>query len=238
MPKKAENELAPVDDVQVVGRYFRYAIELREPVSCFQGDGAVNFLARTVSFDPTSRHLELEIPESVFGRLSKWDFAHLDRPLGKIRLSYSVNEVTFFVHAVLQGRTERRLSLHVDLPVFKLQRREALRIKVLESHKASVKLTDNLDLPIHDISAGGLGLVVTEMQKDQIQAEGGFPKAVLSFAGKDYTVSLELKTLGPTGRGDLMWKVGLNFHNLPATVEQTIAREAYLHTHKIWSRWL
>jgi hypothetical protein len=33
-------------------------------------------------------------------------------------------------------------------------------------------------------------------------------------------------------------KVGLRFKGLPASTEQMIAREAYLHTHKIWSRWL
>jgi hypothetical protein len=61
---------------------------------------------------------------------------------------------------------------------------------------------------------------------------------MMTFLGKEIKVDLEVKNVLPADKSGVKWKVGFRFKGLPGAIEQMIAREAYLHTHKIWSRFL
>jgi c-di-GMP-binding flagellar brake protein YcgR len=233
MPSK-EKDLDPVTDLKMVQRYLQYGVEFRELVSCRLEDTDATFDAYVVSVDVKSLSIDMEITEESFAKLTP---AALDQGQTHIRLSYSVNEATFFVHGKIQRRMTRRLVVQADMPMYKLQRREALRIKVTDSHGATVRLGRD-SFPVFDISAGGLSIVIPLSGEKNFKKGLTFPKSTLNFLGKTFQVDLETKNLLTHGKDGLKVKVGFHFVGLPAAVEQIIAREAYLHTHKIWSRWL
>jgi hypothetical protein len=147
-----------------------------------------------------------------------------------------VSEVLIFVHARALARSGRRLSAALDLPMFKLQRREALRMRVQAEHEASALIGGHALLP-HDISATGLSVLIP------LDLENDFPRhrlikgCEIRFAGRTLHVNLEVTSMIRAREGG-KWKVGFRFRGLPANEEQAIAKIAYLHGHKVWSRWV
>ena len=127
-------------------------------------------------------------------------------------------------------------SSDLDMPMFKLQRREALRIRLTDP-KCTIQLGQQSH-PLYDISAGGLSILVSLQEEKNYPKGQRFPKSTLQFLGKELKVDLEVKNLITHGKDGAKVKVGFHFVALPAAIEQMIAREAYLYTHKIWSRWL
>jgi c-di-GMP-binding flagellar brake protein YcgR len=233
----AKDDLEPVNDLKMAQRYLQYGVEFREPISCYVEDAGLRFDAYLQSVDTEKLLLELETTEESFQKLDSNHLAAVDRPQGDLRLSYSVNEATFFVHGQVQGRSQRRIVVKASMPMYKLQRREALRIKVLDSHKATVQLGGVVH-SLFDISAGGLSIVVKLLDEKDFRKQQAFPNSLLRFLGKEIRVDLEVKNVLTHSKDGQKVKVGFRFKNLAPSVEQVIAREAYLHTHKIWSRWL
>jgi c-di-GMP-binding flagellar brake protein YcgR len=232
MPAK-DKDLEPVTDLKMAQRYLKYGVEFREPVSCFVEDFDLKFESFIVSVDTTRLTIDMEITEESFAKI---DARKLDGSQPKIRLSYSVNEATFFVHAHVSTRTTRRLIVKADMPMFKLQRREALRIKISDP-KVTIKLGREV-LPLFDISAGGLSVIIGLNEEKNFKKGTTLSGCTLTYLGKELKVDLQVMNVLSASKDGLKVKVGFHFVNLPPSIEQMIAREAYLYTHKIWSRWL
>jgi hypothetical protein len=233
-----EKELEPVKDRKVVERYLRYASEFRELASCLADKESFRFEGQIRSFKPGALSVDLEISMESFQSLTREELARLDTPPSEVRFSFSVNDVLFFAHARVLERKTRSLSLGVDLPVFKLQRRDAMRIKVLEEHNASITIEGKSYIP-HDLSATGLSFVVMLDEEALFPLRRIIQSCRLHFAGLDVPVNLEVMSVSRLRKEDgHLLKVGFRFLGLSPATEQKLAREAYLHTHKIWSRWL
>ncbi len=237
MPDKSK-DLEPVSDLKMIQRYLKYGVEFRELATCLVEDIGFQFDAYLKIADEKNLHIELEITDENFRSVTPEKLASLDRPQGDIRFSYSVNEATFFVHGRIQGRRNNRLRIAASMPMYKLQRREALRIKVMDSHNASIQLGPDLKHSLFDISAGGISVIVSLEKQADYKKDMNFPNSTLHFLGKEIKVNLMVQNILQHGKDGLKWKIGFKFVGLPASVEQMIAKEAYLHTHKIWSRWL
>jgi|GEM_PF-5005442 len=236
MPKEKDH-LEPVTDLKMVQRYLKYGLEFHEIVSCFIEDSGLRFDTSMKTVDPDKFFIEMDVTEDSWAKLTPEMLAAIDQPRSGIRLSYSVNEATFFMQTKFQFRQANRIVVKAEMPMYKLQRREALRIKLTDP-KATIKLGNQPIMPLFDISAGGLSLVVSlEEQKGYTKGQL-FPGSTLTFLGKEIKVNLEVKNILGHSKDGMKWKIGLSFKALPASVEQMIAREAYLHTAKIWSRWL
>lgn len=236
MPTK-HTDLEPVKDLKMVQRYLKYGIEFHEIVACFIEDANLHFNASIRSIDAESLDISMEIEEESFTKLDSNTLAAIDRSQHPVRLSYSVNEATLFVHGKFQRRSTRQIVVRAELPMFKLQRREALRMKVLAASNTTIKLGTNV-YPLFDISAGGIGIVVGLDEEYLYKTQQIFPACTLNFLGKEIKVNLEVKNILSASKDGLKWKVGFQFKALPAAIENMIAREAYLQTSKIWSRWL
>ena len=237
MPKDIDH-LEPVADLSMVQRYLKYGLEFHEIISCYIEDANLRFDTTMKSVDPDKLFIEMDVTDESFAKLNKAGLEAIDSAQGGIRLSYSVNEATFFIQAKFQFRQANRIVVKAEMPMYKLQRREALRIKVLLEHKATLKLEGKPLMQVYDISAGGLSVVVTLEEQQEYKKGQLYPAATLAFQGKDIKVNLEVKNILGHSKDGLKWKLGLSFKGLPASVEQMIAREAYLQTAKIWSRWL
>jgi hypothetical protein len=237
----SDKDLEPLSDRKVVDRYLRYALDFKEIATCTAGDGApppVHFTASILDFSAAAFSLRLEINEDNFADLNYEQRASLDQAARPLRLSFSVNDVLFFAHARIFARQEREISVTLDLPVFKLQRREAVRIKIMKEHAASLELNGKKFIP-HDLSAGGVSVVMDKEEKDRYAKGWVFEPVVLRFAGREFRAKLEVAGSHPLRKdSDRLWKVGFRFRDLPPAAEDSITREAILYTQKIWARWL
>jgi len=236
MPKEVDH-LEPVTDLKMVQRYLKYGLEFHEIVSCYIEDAELRFETSLKSVDQEKFFIEMDVTDESFARLTADGLAAIDRQFSGIRLSYSVNEATFFMQTKFQFRQAKRIVVKAEMPMYKLQRREALRIKLTDP-KATIKLANVPLMPLFDISAGGISVVVSLEEQREYKKGQLFPNSIMSFLGKEIKVNLEVKNILGHSKDGMKWKIGLSFKSLPASIEQMIAREAYLYTHKIWSRWL
>jgi hypothetical protein len=234
-------DLEPLSDRKLVDRYLRYALDFKEIATCTAGDGSpppVHFFAAILGFNPDLFTLELDISEDSFADLNYEQRASLDLTERPLRLSFSVNDVLFSAHARITTRADRKVSVSLDLPVFKLQRREAVRIKIMKEHAACVEMSGKKFIP-HDLSAGGLSIVMDKVERDRYAKGWVFDAVVLRFAGREFRSKLEVAGAHPLRKdSDRLWKVGFRFRDLPIAAEDAIAKEAMLYTQKIWARWL
>jgi c-di-GMP-binding flagellar brake protein YcgR len=221
-----------------VERYLRYAVDFREKFSCLLDPAPPRFDAFAKAMDSENLSLTLEITETSYASLLKGEVNRLENLPKDLRLSFAVNEALYFIHTRLVEKKSRQLTVAVDVPIFKLQRRNAVRIKVSESHQASIEVGEKTYIP-HDLSASGLSFVVMPDQESDFIPKQIFRSCRLRFSSLDVPVDLEVIGVNSfKGENDRLLKVGFRFLGLTAAVEQHIAREAYLYTHKIWSRWI
>jgi hypothetical protein len=237
MPASHPKDVEPIHDTKVSERYLRYALELNELIACVLEGSDFRFDAVPLSLDLEKTQIEVEIEESFFNSLPAEAIEALDGSDARLRLSYSVHEVLLFAHAKVLNRNARKLLLQMEQPLFKLQRRDALRIKTLLAHEAKVRI-DKLQYSVHDISAGGLSIVIGPAELPAFM-KGKIRKGCqLRFAKTDAPVTLEITSHHRSRKDGNRFKVGFRFVDLPPAMEQKIAQEAYLQTHQIWSRWL
>ncbi len=231
-----EKDLEPVKDKKVIERYLRYTVDFRERMLCFFEPEELHFEAAIQSFDPGNFTATLEITAETFSGLSSESLKKLEK--GQVRLSFTVNEVLFFAHAAVTGRKTRQLEVRVDTPIFKMQRRGAVRIKIADSHKASVNV-DGKEYLLHDLSASGLSFVVMGGDEALFPEKRLCKGCALQFLSLKAVVDMEaIGAKQLSKNNDQLFRVGFKFLRLPAAAEQFIAKEAYLYTHKIWARWI
>lgn len=233
-----ELDLEPIKDKKVVERYLRYALDFREKVSCLLDPAPPRFDGMLKSVDLEQLVVKMDITEASFGSLSASELKRLDSVPKDLRLSFAVNDVLYFLHTRLVQRKTRELELAVDLPMFKLQRRDAVRIRPLESHQASVEVQGKV-YQLNDLSASGLSFHIMPAQEEEFIPKQIFRSCRLKFTSLDVPVDMEVIGLTRVREENgQIFKVGFRFLGLTAAIEQHLAREAYLYTHKIWSRWL
>jgi len=230
-------DLEPVTDLKVAERYLRYGLEFRQIVTCYIEDVGLRFEATLENVDPKTLVLHLDLSKEWYAKLLRGGITSVDRPNGEIRLSYSVNEATLFAHTKFQGRTQKRLIVKAEMPMYKLQRRDALRFKVTKAHNGSLVIGEN-EFLLNDISATGLSILAEVEHEEAFKNQPLYPKVKMKFLGSTHEVNLELRSVLPFGKDGKKVKVGFRFRGLTTQIEQMIAREAYLVSSKIWSRWL
>lgn len=237
MPAGKRNDLEPVKDEKIIHRYFRYASEFSETISCFVEHLNLRFDAQAQSFKEDTNQFSIEITPESYQQMSNHELIVVGREYSMIRLSFSVGDVLYFAGSKTVKRFNRSLVVEVEHPIFKLQRRNALRIKPVDSHGAKVDIEGAL-FDVYDISATGMSVIIPK-DLEVIFPKGKILKSMLTFTNSECKVGLEVTSMSRLRKDDdKSWKIGFKFKSLPTNTEQMIAREAYLHTHKIWGRWL
>jgi hypothetical protein len=229
-------ELEPITELETITRYLRYAHEFRETFSLLVEPEQLRLETLVASFVDDGLRLGLEIPPESFQHLTDEEKALLDAPAQKFRLSFAVNDILFFARSELVKRNVRVLDLKVKPPIYKLQRRDAVRIKLLDSQDGSITIAGKTYF-LHDLSASGLSFETTSGHENDFPPRTMIQSCVLRFSGLEAKVNLEVMGVSKMKKDNLL-KVGFRFMGLSPAIEQKIAREAYLHTHKIWNRWI
>lgn len=237
MPAGKRTDLEPVKDEQIISRYFRYAAEFSETVSCFVEDLNLRFDTIAREFHKDKNEFQLDITDNSFKAMSNYELVAVGKEATLIRLSFSVGDVLYFAGSRTVKRFNRSLYVEIEHPIYKLQRRNAMRIKPMVSHGAKVNI-EALHFDVFDISASGLSVIIPK-ELEVIFPKGRILRSMLSFSNSECKVGLEVTSMTRLKKDDEKnWKIGFKFKNIPSQTEQMIAREAYLHTHKIWGKWI
>ena len=176
--------------MKVAERYLRYGLEFRQIVTCYIEDAGLRFEATLENVDPKTLVLHLDLSKEWYAKLLRSGISSIDRPNGEIRLSYSVNEATLFAHTKMQGRTQKRMIVKAEMPMYKLQRREALRFKATKVHNGTLDLLEH-EFPIFDISATGISVIAEIEHEEAFKNQALWPKVKMKFLGSTNIVNLE-----------------------------------------------
>ena len=234
-PTEAQPGLEPIESSATAARYLQYSVEFNLPLTLHLGESETSFEAKAASFDPGTFTLVVEIIDEEFHALVK---TNSDQKFSeqKIRISFSLDEIVFFAKSFLTGHKLSHYALGISPPIYKLQRRETLRIRITDEFKASVTILGK-KWPLADLSVGGLGFFVPVFEQDQFPVGFDFPKSSLEFLGKSFPVVIRVMSAVLVRQNKLVRiKVGMQFLNLPPSVEQVIAKEAYVYSQKLWSK--
>lgn len=239
MPKARpkDEELEPISEERVIERYIRYTMDLHEPVSCFLEEAELRFSGWTESVGRDNGKirftLEVDTKSLSPADLKRKVLLAIDRI---IRLSFYTQDVLFFADSRLVSAGGTTVTLEIRGPLYKLQRRAALRLKLDDPKLCRLEIDGKAYVP-YDISAVGISVMFSLDDEDRFSRRQVVPAAILTF-GK-YSAVLDLtvssKSRVKQHRTEVV-KVGFRFEKLPTGIEQEIAKEAYLYTHKVWSR--
>jgi hypothetical protein len=233
-PQKPDFE--PLTDTSVIARYLQYSSDSLETISFYSPEENLRFagLAKKINSADLSMNIEIDSPS-----LRDYDMfksaAELKR-VQSVRLQFSINETYFFATAEIIDVKYTVLTVRVQPPIFKLQRRDAVRVKVGPSFHCTLQMGSQIYTP-YDLSASGLCLIVPPENRLFFRLNDIISAAEFSFKEKAAKVDLEVKSILPQKKNNHL-KIGLRFLKMASGMEQEIAREAYLYTQKIWSRWI
>jgi hypothetical protein len=223
-----DSALEPINSAAQAVRYLRYALEFREVVRMIHASSLEAPMEATLrTIDPETFRVELQ---PLGHKVDKWSVGD------RVRLSFPVHESLFLSNAFVRS-TDELLGLELLPPLMKLQRRDALRIKVNSADTATLAIDGHIYVP-HDISASGISLVV-DNHTAFIFMEKGTCDGRLHFAGRsiDLVMTPVQKSALSINRPHLS-KVGYRFKKLSHEADRFLSKEAYLYSHRIWSRWL
>ncbi len=231
MPKRPEN-LDPVHDKRVIGRYLEFVKDFEEPIHCILEEKELPFECRATAVD--TEKLEVSIEPITASAPELWK-EHQDAVERKILVQFQAQDVVFFADAKISrpgGKDNLKISLEV--PVWKLQRRSALRLRVIDSMECKTKLKGRDFVP-DDISAGGFSILVDAEEAVLFNDGERIDGVPFAFKGRKHTIETEV-TSHARPRKDGMIRIGFKFVKPPAALESEIAREAYWFNQKVWGK--
>lgn len=215
-----------------IAHYLNLLQKQRALLTVYLNEGEHFFLCALLSVDEDEAQLALDIP-------AKADDLARAKQAKKITLSATVDrvKVQFRLAALSSGRQGNDEVLTARLPdaMLRLQRREFFRIETPQSPPLLCRLsrrcddgsTESFELPLHDLSGGGLSLVGDETLAEQFSLGELFADCRLDIPGENVlSVNLRVRKVSrqESYRGEHQMRLGCEFVNLPGTRMTLIER--------------
>jgi len=231
---KEESPFTPIDDVETAKRYMKYAQELNPELDCALIDTKIRFKSRAV--ESTGTKMQIHTPSSAMSaeKLLRAVNETTDR---QIDISFKVNEVMIFASLKVVSLDKNTIKLSVIFPVYKLQRRENLRVKIMTDSVCKISFfhpdntTKELNFTPYDLSVSGFSVLLDE-EKAANYIEGmDMTRAQLNFNASKVNVLVKVvnrfKLEGTTSKPQV--KVGFSMGKVPPKLESEITRFASQH---------
>ncbi|MBL7714905.1 MAG: PilZ domain-containing protein [Bdellovibrionales bacterium] len=158
--------------------------------------------------------------------------------------SISLARANVFFRAPFVNADAAELKFEYPEAVFKVQRRQDMRLKVNELLKLNVEFQDPTNASnwikrrIVDLSAGGLSFVAPTEEANRLPVGLKLEEMRFMIEGQSITCHGQVKSVRPSRdkpkKGE-EFMVGVNFTGLPAAKNQVIARFVFNETRKIFS---
>lgn len=225
-----------LDQPQDVLFYLDLLVKHREPVSAYIDEGRQSFLTALLAIDVESGSLFFDPPQ-------RGESSQLTQPTTKITVIAKLEGVKtlFRIDRLRETTHDHKAVLAASIPtsLLRLQRREFFRLEppasppihcgIAIEHPASGIQTH--ELPVLDISAGGISLQAPTSLQDELEPGGIFKDCRLDIPGECVLlINLQVqKVVEISTNTDLhKLRVGCSFVGMPglrlATIERYIAR--------------
>ena len=211
----------------------RHAIQQRAMITIHFDPGNAFFLSSLIALTPDDQHMILDV--SVDAELNQR--ALVARQLtftafvGKVKIQFSAAKMVRIIH---KGHP----AFLADFPdkLLRLQRREAFRlaVPVMDSVylHAELQQTGNsvlwLDIPLWDISCGGVGLTASTVQAENLSKGDVLTNCKIALASEGIfvaTIRIQYVTAAATQpSGQRSVRIGCKFVGMPSSQLQIIQR--------------
>ena len=240
-PASDTSQFEPIHDVKVIERYLKYTIDLKEPIQCLVKETKIRFDAAAKAIKPGTTQITIRSPLALTSqeKLLKDINETTER---KVNISFKVQDTLYFIVCSVLSVQEDLIILSAEAPMYKLQRRSALRFKPDAKLKCSASFpthifSENLKkLSVFDLSTGGFSIAVPVTGAEWFEEKQSYD-IDFSFADQDLKLKVKMANIKPdSNMKNPGWRIGFKFESLPAKLEQGIAKEAYAYTQKIFSK--
>ena len=240
MPKESDSRFTPISDEKTVARYIQYMHDLNAEVHCAVRETDVRFDTTAIRIvDARVVHLrmrnDLMSPVKLKAKVMETDSQRID-------ISYHAHDILVFASTKLRKVDKDGISLEVERPIYKLQRREHLRVKPGSDVKCKLTVHNPRDRADHeyvpyDISVGGFSVLMNEAEIKLYEIGDKFASVSFLFGAHEVVIDAVVKNLAPIkGPRKTNIKVGFTIEQMPTALEHEISRYAYLASQKILGR--
>lgn len=240
MPKTAKSQFTPIQDARTVGRYIRYMDDLKCDVHCAIRETDIRFDTTVIKM-PEPRVVHLRLRNELMSPMALKERFNATAAR-KVDLSFKAHDILIFASTNVRSIDKDGIILEVESPIYKLQRRENLRVKPTADTECWVRFLhprtrSEVKLVPYDISSGGLSVVVNDVDLPEY-AEGQEIKNVnFRFGPHEVLVNTAvMNAVKIAGSSKPRYKIGLKIVAMPAALEQEISRYAYLASQRILGR--
>lgn len=240
MPKASDHRFTPIEDEKTVARYIQYMHDLNSEVHCAVRETDVRFDTASIRIvDAKIVHLKMRndllSPDQLKKKVDETDAQRID-------ISYHAHDILVFASTKLRKVDKDGISLEVERPIYKLQRRQHLRVKPGSDVKCKLSVHNPRDGQHHeyfpyDISVGGFAVMMKEKEAAAYEVGDQIPKVWFLFGAHTVVVDAVVKNKAPIkGPRATNIKVGFTIAQMPTALEHEISRYAYLQSQKILGR--
>ncbi len=235
-----KSQFTPIDNEKIVERYLRYMDDLKAPVLCAVRETDIRFETTAIRV-VDHRILHLRMMNSLLSPASLRDRTEATKSQ-RIDISYHAHDILIFAATKLVKALKDGISLEVVRPIYKLQRREHLRVKpdkdiicrATLAFPAEKRFEDHSP---YDVSAGGFSLLVTQGLAEAFLIGQEFKNVSFQFGPHEVLLQATVKNKVPIkSTRKVNIKIGFVVEAMPAALEREITRYAYLSTQKILGR--
>ena len=140
--------------------------------------------------------------------------------------------LTFTTAVLEKGENRGEYYIHIKNKVFRCQQRVNYRLPSDSYNKIALHLGEDEVMEVIDVSAGGIGIIVPNSEKDRFVEGTEFEDCAVSLNNRKYVItSLEVvsvwKERTPHFQSTGNIEVGMRFKKLSEKVEETLSRDIY-----------
>lgn len=238
--KAPHSEFTPIDDEKTVSRYLRYMQDLNCHVHCAVRETDIRFETTPLRvLDDKIVHLrmkgELMSATSLRDRVLATEAQRVD-------ISYHAHDILIFASTKLNKIDKDGISLEVERPIYKLQRREHLRVKPAPGLRCNISMLlphDNKvhEYPPYDISVSGFSILVSMDEAKVFEVDQEVKDIGFLFGAHELRINASVRSKVPIkGPRKTNIKIGFRSSSIPSALEHEISRYAYLISQKILGR--
>lgn len=236
----ADAKFTPIENEKIIERYLRYMEDLNAPVLCAVRETGIRFETTAIRIvDDRIVHLRMKndviSPEALRKSVMATNSQRVD-------ISYHAHDILIFASTKLNKAHKDGISLEVERPIYKLQRREHLRVKPGTDIDCLATLSfveekRHEEHAPYDLSGGGFSILVSQDAAVRFMVGMQFRNVSFRFGPHEVLLQAVVKNKVPIrGPRKVNIKIGFNVTDMPVALEREITRYAYLSTQKILGR--
>ena len=229
---EAKNYFNPIDDERIADRYLGYIEDLNATLNCSIRNTELRFEAKPTA-GVKNRVMKLR-PNAAVAEYKKLQQLLNEAGSNEMDFNYKAQDILIFVTAKVTKIDDLGISLLIDYPIFKLQRRENLRVCPEPTVKCEVSITKTgLLVPLKvrpfDISLGGFSVVVNQADKKVFKIDDEVRGIRLNFMENTNLIAAKVvNVIELKNKTRQEFKIGFSLiDELPPQLEQDIIRYAY-----------